>query len=111
MGTATATGRARLDAILAAASTRGPVGNTTSILPEPGEPATTPTPNCGWVIRSPAAYCALAAYGREGFEGSNAGATGIGVGVLAPFDRPEEKLRVLRQARGASASTVSFSLR
>ena len=61
MGTATAMGRARLDAILAAARMRGPVGNTTSIFPEPGDPATTPTPNCGWVIRSPAAYWALAA--------------------------------------------------
>src|SRR6185503_5899118 len=49
-GTATATGRARLETVLAAASTRAPLGKTTSILPAPGEPATTPTPNCGWVI-------------------------------------------------------------
>src|SRR5450432_383930 len=50
-----ATGRARLEAGLAAASTRGPAGKTTSILPAPGEPATTPTPKLGCATRSPGA--------------------------------------------------------
>src|SRR6478736_5777582 len=35
----------------------------------------------------------------------------MGVGVLPPRERPEEKLRLLRPAFGASASAVSFSLR
>src|SRR6185503_10163960 len=53
IGTATATGRASVDAAFAQASTRAPEGKATSTRPGAGAPVTTPVPKDGWVTRSP----------------------------------------------------------
>ena len=48
-----ATGRSRVDAALAQARVRTPLGKCTSTLPGPGAPLTTPMPKVAWVTRSP----------------------------------------------------------
>jgi hypothetical protein len=56
MGTLAAiVGRSSVEAALAQARVRAPLGKTTSTLPGPGLAATTPVPKLGWMIRSPGA--------------------------------------------------------